>query len=91
MKKSYLFRLALLLFAVTLGHSVKAQDNPEIESEELTLDNLFEKDDDGNYLIYSIEDWDRLAAWVADGLSTERATFKLERDLPAEDDDATAI
>ncbi len=91
MKKNYIFRLALLLFAVTLGQSVKAQDNPEIEGEEPTLDTLFEMDDDGNYLIYSIEDWNSLAAWVADGLSTEGATFKLESDLPAEGDDATAI
>ncbi|MBQ6191924.1 MAG: hypothetical protein IJK51_06465 [Bacteroidaceae bacterium] len=74
MKKNYIYRLALLLFAVTLGQSVKAQDNPEIVEFPL-------EEEDGFYLIQNAEDWNALAEYVAAGGETVEMAFKLTDDI----------
>lgn len=74
MKKNYIYRLALLLFAVTLGQSVKAQDNPEIVEFPL-------EEEDGFYLIQKAEDWNALAEYVAAGGETVNMAFKLTNDI----------
>lgn len=74
MKKNSIYRLALLLFAVTLGQSVKAQDNPEIVEFPL-------EEEDGFYLIQNAEDWNALAEYVAAGGETVEMAFKLTDDI----------
>ena len=78
MKKNYLFRLALLLFAVTLGQSVWAEDEDPV----LSLEQV-----DGVYQINNIGDWYALADYVREGGDTQGKTFKLMSDIAGETDD----
>ena len=102
MKKNYFFRLALLLFAVTLGQSVKAQDTPVIEDVVIAPLDLTSFVDDGDecklpayaidsYEISSAREWNALAYYVAAGNNCAGLTFKMTRDIPNEEDDVMAV
>ena len=78
MKKNYFLRLALLLFAVTLGQSVKAEgEDPVLGLEQV----------DGVYQINNIGEWYALVDYVREGGDTQGKTFKLMSDIAGETDD----
>ena len=91
MKKSYLFRLALLLFAVTLGQSVKAEDNEPEWTLAGYLTEALGQDNDGNYIVNSADDWYFIAGLVAEGYDCAGMTFILTRNIPTEEDEMDAI
>ena len=70
MKKNFFYRLGLLLFAVTLGQSVKAQEPEAPQFPALAVDGDF-------YLIQSLNDWNALADFIAAGGETVEMSFKL--------------
>ena len=93
MKKNYFFRLALLLFAVTLGQSVKAQDEPIPSDEpEWTLEGYLAEElgtlgnDGKTFKVDSAEDWYLIAGLVAEGYDCAGLTFILTEDIPSAED-----
>ena len=74
MKKNYLFRLAVLLFAVTLGQSVKAQTATQMEG-------WFGPAVNGSYTIDNDDEWYAIAGLVSEGVDFAGYKFLLTADL----------